>query len=173
MFGDVSTHGMIMQEFVIPSSCRISQSPLLPADLKPYYKLQLSMVVCLFSPKMIFSITSCGYHYPVVSWKLRQDTSQLLVRKASVQMAELVKFTTSRPVEVSLHWILTLDMSNGGCKQILVIADHIIRYVQTVPWWNQTAQTTAKALYDNIFRFYSVPEKLHSDKGRNVESKFI
>lgn len=42
-----------------------------------------------------------------------------------------------------------------------------------MPCKNQTAHTTAKVLYDNFFLHYSFPEKLHSDHGRNFESKVI
>ena len=37
----------------------------------------------------------------------------------------------------------------------------------------QKATVTAKALYENVFLHYRFPEKLHSDQGRNFESKVI
>lgn len=38
---------------------------------------------------------------------------------------------------------------------------------------NQKAQTTAKALYEHLIAFYSIPQMLHSDQGTNFESHVI
>ena len=54
-----------------------------------------------------------------------------------------------------------------------MITDHFTRFAQAIPCKNQTAHTTAKALYENFFLHYSFPEKIHSDQGRNFESRVI
>ena len=56
---------------------------------------------------------------------------------------------------------------------MLVITDHFSRYAQAIPTRNQTAQTTAKVLFENFFVHNGFPAKLHSDKGANFESKVI
>lgn len=87
--------------------------------------------------------------------------------------AELVPINTTRPMELVCIDFLTLEKSKGGYEHILVITDHFTRYSQAIPCRNQLAHTTAKALYENFILFYSFPEKLHSDQGRNFESKVI
>ena len=54
-----------------------------------------------------------------------------------------------------------------------MITDHLSRYAQAIPTRNQTAQTTAKVLFENFFVHYGFPVRLHSDKGANFESKVI
>ena len=61
----------------------------------------------------------------------------------------------------------------GGHENILVITDHFTRYAQAIPTKNQSANTTAKALFENFFVHYGFPSKIHSDMGANFESKVI
>lgn len=87
--------------------------------------------------------------------------------------AELIPIVSTRPMELVCIDFLSLEQSKGGFENILVITDHFTRFAQALPCKNQTAHTTAKVLYDNFFFHYSFPEKLHSDQGRNFESKVI
>ena len=43
----------------------------------------------------------------------------------------------------------------------------------TVPTVNQTARTTARTLFDAFVARYGFPSRIHSDQGRNFESKVI
>ena len=87
--------------------------------------------------------------------------------------AELVNITSSYPMELVCIDYLSLEPSKGGFENILVITDHFTRLAHAVPTKNQTARTTAKALYENFFIHYGFPAKLHSDKAQNFESKVI
>ena len=45
--------------------------------------------------------------------------------------------------------------------------------LKPTPSKTQTAQATAKLLWENFIRHYGFPEKFLSDQGRNFESKLI
>ena len=56
---------------------------------------------------------------------------------------------------------------------MLVITDHFTRYALAYPSKTQTAQATARILWDNFICHYGFPEKFISDQGRNFESDLI
>ena len=57
-------------------------------------------------------------------------------------------------MEVVCIDFLCLKRSKGGFENILVLIDHYTRYTQAIPTQNQTAQTTANALYEKFFVHY-------------------
>ena len=89
------------------------------------------------------------------------------------QRAPLVSITTQFPLELVCMDFLTLEQSKGGHQNILVITDHFTRYAQAIPTRNQTARTTAQALFDNFIVHYGIPQRIHSDQGANFGSKVV
>ena len=85
----------------------------------------------------------------------------------------LVNIKTSEPLELVCIDYLCLEMSKGGFQNVLVITDHFTRYAQAIPTRNQTAKTTAEALFNNFFVHYGIPKRIHADQGANFESRLI
>ena len=117
------------------------------------------------------------FYWPGMNQYIRQKVQlcSRCVRRKTVppKAAELVNITSSAPMELVCIDYLSLERSKGGYENILVITDHFSRYAQAIPTRNQTAQTTAKVLFENFFLHYGFPAILHSDKGANFESKVI
>ena len=65
-----------------------------------------------------------------------------------------------------------LLLSNGN-NHIIVIRDHITKWYEAIPLSDQTAATTANALVDQGISRFGCPHSLHSDPGRNSESKLF
>ena len=98
-----------------------------------------------------------------------------LRRKGSTkERAPLVPIvTTQPPLEMVCIDFLSLEPSKGGVENILVVTDHFFRYAEAYLTKNQTAQTTAKILYENFVVHYGFPACLHGDQGRSFESSII
>ena len=50
-------------------------------------------------------------------------------------------------------------------KNVLMVVDHLTRYVQAFVTKNHTARTTARVLYNNYFSVFGFPQCLMSDQG--------
>ena len=99
--------------------------------------------------------------------------SRCLRRKTPPQVAPLQPILVTQPLELVHTDYLSLEPSKGNIENVLVITDHFTRYALAYPSKTQTAQATARILWDNFICHYGFPEKFISDQGRNFESDLI
>ncbi|KAL2099456.1 hypothetical protein ACEWY4_005936 [Coilia grayii] len=81
--------------------------------------------------------------------------------------ARLVNIRTSRPLKLVCMDYLSLEPDGRGTKN-----NHFTKYAVAVPTTDQKAKTVAKSLWNN-FVHYGMPERLHSDQGRDFESAIL
>ena len=79
----------------------------------------------------------------------------------------------SRPLELVAIDFTTLDKARDGHEQVLIVTDVFSKFTQAFPTRDQKAHTVARVLVERWFFTYGVPERLHSDQGRNFESELI
>ncbi|CAF4027267.1 unnamed protein product [Rotaria sordida] len=60
-----------------------------------------------------------------------------------------------------------------GNKYVLAITDYFTKWVIAIPLPNQTAQTTAEALYEHYICIYGVPMRILSDQGSHFNNELM
>ena len=109
-----------------------------------------------------------GMAHDVENWC--KQCQRCLRRKAAGNTAPLVNIITSQPLELVCMDYLSVETSSGGYQHMLVITDHFTRYARAILTRNQTAKTTAEALFNSFIVHYGFPKQLHYDQGANFES---
>ena len=88
--------------------------------------------------------------------------------------APLQSVSVGAPLQmVAMDILGPLPESTQGNSYVLVVADYFTKWMEAYPIPNQEATTVARKLVDEFFCRFSIPEKLHSDQGRQFESDLI
>ena len=75
-----------------------------------------------------------------------------LKRKATPHVAPLQPIIANQSMELIHMDFLSIEPSKGNIENVLVITDHFTRYAQAYPSKTQTAQATAKLLWENFIK---------------------
>ena len=114
-----------------------------------------------------------GMSTDVVKWISKCTRFTCAKAPSLPHCAPLENIITSQPMEMVALDYLTLEDGRGGVANVLVITDHFSKYAVAIPTTNQTARTTACVLFDAFIVHYGFPTRIHSDQGRNFESRII
>ncbi|XP_073711543.1 uncharacterized protein [Misgurnus anguillicaudatus] len=117
------------------------------------------------------------FYWPKMGVEVEQyikNCGRCITRKALPQRAAPLKQITSQgPLDLVCIDFLSLEPDSQGFANILVVTDHFTRYAQAFPAKDQKAVTVAKILCERYFVHYGLPARIHSDQGRDFESKLI
>lgn len=93
-----------------------------------------------------------------------------LQKDKDMPKAPLQPISVSFPLEVVAMDFLSLSRPQDAYQNILVMTDMFTRYSWAVPTHDQTAPTTAIALWSSVILPFGCPMRLHADQGPNFES---
>ena len=105
-----------------------------------------------------------------------QQCAECAMRKTPVpkQRAKLTNILPSYPLQlVAMDLLGPLPESSQKNSYVLVVSDYFTRWTEAYALPNQEAGTVAKKLVDEFLFRFSLPEQLHSDQGRQFESRVI
>ena len=103
-----------------------------------------------------------------------RDCGLCITRKTPAKKAAtLHQITSSGPMDLVCIDFLSMESDSRGISNVLVVTDHYTRYAQAFPAKNQKALTVAKILVEKYFVHYGLPARIHSDQGRDFESRLI
>jgi hypothetical protein len=98
--------------------------------------------------------------------------SRCIKKNAKPQKAEMQGVEAMYPQELLSIDYLTIEV-RGYKQNILVVLDVFTKFGTAILTKDQTAKTTAKALWNQFFMVYGFPARILSDQGRDFESKLI
>jgi len=87
---------------------------------------------------------------------------------------KLKKVITGAPLDIVAVDILSgLPQTTDGNEYILVLTDYFTKWACAFPLPDAEASTCMRAMYDGFFSHFGLLRQLHSDLGRNFESKLF
>ena len=115
-----------------------------------------------------------GYTSDVGDWCSRCGVCAARKTPTPKARAPLTSIVTGYPLQlVAMDIVGPFPESTAGNSYVLVAADYFTRWVEAYPIPNQEAVTVATKLVNEFFCRFSLPERLHSDQGRNFESAVV
>lgn len=109
----------------------------------------------------------------ITNWCATCQTCALRKAPTVAKLAPLVPIRTSAPLELLSIDYLTIGHPEDPHHNVLVMVDHFTKYAWASSTRDQTAATTAKALWQKVIQPFGSPRRLLSDQGANFESQLM
>ena len=77
------------------------------------------------------------------------------------------------PLDLLCVDFTTMDPSRDSKENALVLTDAFSKFSQAFVTPNQRALTVAKIIVDKWFYIYSIPSRIHSDKGQSFDNSIL
>ena len=116
----------------------------------------------------------CGLRRDVESWCVRCDLCASRKKPSKTSRAPMKSYNVGAPMErIAIDVMGPLPTTDRDNKYILVISDYFTKWTESYPMPNQEAETVANVVVREFISRFGVPRQLHSDQGRNFESKLF
>ena len=163
-------NGQTTWKWIVPTSERIK-------IVTEYHNDKLAGHFC--SKKTIDAVQRSPYYIPQLRRiadkivrqceKCERTKPPLRHRRAPMKTAP-----ADRPMQrVAIDILGPLPESKEGNKFIVIIADYFTKWTEAYAVPNHQASTVAKCVVERYFNRFGTPEIIHSDQGRDFESKLF
>lgn len=130
-----------------------------------------------WGPEKTISLIKRRYFWPklnadVINW-CSQCKACVLRKAAAAKHAPLIPIKTSAPMELLSVDFLSIGGPDDLYHNVLVMVDHFSKFAWAAVTKDQTAVTTAKALWSKVIQPFGAPRQLLSDQGPNFESQLV
>lgn len=130
-----------------------------------------------FGVERTLDLIRTRFYWPKMAGNIEQyikNCGECVTRKTPGQRAApLHQIVSNGPMDLVCIDFLSVEPDSKGIGNVLVVTDHFTRYAQAFPARNQKAPTVARILVDKFFVHYGLPARIHSDQGRDFESRLI
>jgi len=119
------------------------------------------------------------YYWPqmkdsVENWIKKCDVCQRTKPEIKRQLAPMGQLAAGRPLErVAVDVMGPFKETVRKNRFVIVVGDYFTKWMEAYPVPNHKAETVATTLVDNFFCRFGIPQSLHSDQGRDFESKLF
>jgi len=151
----------------------------LPAEFRPVVlqELHMSNTAAHFGVAKTLARVKTRFYWAGMARDVRSfirqcDTCAKRKRPVGKKKAPLQQYHVGGPMErIALDVLGPLPESEDGNVYILVVGDYFTKFVEAYAIPDQTAETVADKLVHEFCLRYGFPLEIHSDQGRNFESK--
>ena len=104
-----------------------------------------------------------------------KNCERCMIAKAPIPSVKppMGNLIASCPMEILAIDYTLQEKSTDGRENVLIMTDIFSKFTQAVPTRDQKAVTVAKTIVKEWFVRYGIPRRIHSDQGRNFESRII
>ena len=90
-------------------------------------------------------------------------------KRAPMQVAR-----SGYPMErIAVDILGELPITDRDNKYVLVVSDYFTKWTESFPMKNMEAATVAKIMVEEVFTRFGIPDQIHSDQGRQFESRLF
>lgn len=168
--------GLLYRHCKKPSGEVISQL-LLPREFREMVMKAMHDDLGHLGQERTVDLLRSRFFWPRMSMQVEEyirNCGECVTHKTPIQRtAPLHQIVSHGPMDLVCMDFLSMEPDSKSISNVLVVTDHFTRYAQAFPTKSQKDHVVAQVLIEIYFIHYGLPSRIHSDQGRDFESRLI